>query len=285
MSSYKLHEKSIMEYLASKSIIPAKENDYKAWFISPFRNEKTPSFMVDKIKNKWYDFGEYQGGNIIDLLRKMHNITISEAFDILRGISIAPYTPFRDVKENSYIPSGIKITQKHPLIRSYALLNYLKDRQINISFAQQCENLYEVDYQIGNKKLFGIGFRNDSGGFEIRNTFDKKSTSPKDIYTINDGTDTLDIYEGFMDYLSALTYYNTPTPTNTSIILNGVGNAKKIIPLLNRFKQINLYTDNDSAGFKVVELVGSNHQNIINKSKLIYPNYNDFNDFLTRKTA
>ncbi|MBT1687384.1 CHC2 zinc finger domain-containing protein [Dawidia soli] len=56
----------LVYYLASLGYTPAKirNNDY--WYLSPFRDEKTPSFKIDRKLNVWYDHGEGTGGNLID---------------------------------------------------------------------------------------------------------------------------------------------------------------------------------------------------------------------------
>ena len=33
------------------------------WYLSPLRNERTPSFKVNDRINEWYDFGEATGGD------------------------------------------------------------------------------------------------------------------------------------------------------------------------------------------------------------------------------
>gem|GEM_PF-4687033 len=50
-----------------------------AWFHSPTRREKTPSFKVDLNKNLWYDFGIGEGGTLIDLVIKLNNYSVPEA--------------------------------------------------------------------------------------------------------------------------------------------------------------------------------------------------------------
>ena len=41
-----------------------KGNDY--WYLSPLRNEKSPSFKVNRTKNLWYDHGIGKGGTLVD---------------------------------------------------------------------------------------------------------------------------------------------------------------------------------------------------------------------------
>lgn len=59
-------------------------------------------------------------------------------------------------------------------------------------------------YRIGGKPYFALAFKNDSGGYELRNPRFKGSTS-KDITHIRqkgEPRDTCFVFEGFMDFLS-----------------------------------------------------------------------------------
>ncbi|MCF8363739.1 MAG: hypothetical protein K9G70_14065 [Prolixibacteraceae bacterium] len=50
------------------------------------RKESNPSFKVSKILNRWYDFGQGRGGNIIDLVIEMNNnCSVQEALGILEN--------------------------------------------------------------------------------------------------------------------------------------------------------------------------------------------------------
>ena len=52
------------------------------------------------------------------------------------------------------------------------------------------------------KYTMAIGFKNDSGGYELRNPYFKGSSSPKDITTFNNGAKEATVFEGFIDFLS-----------------------------------------------------------------------------------
>ena len=70
----------MVDYLSSLGYKPSKvtRNDY--WYISPFRDEKTPSFKVNRNMNRWYDFGDGKGGNIIDFGIVFHQCTVKRFF-------------------------------------------------------------------------------------------------------------------------------------------------------------------------------------------------------------
>ena len=45
----------IVTYLESLSIKPEKVNGNDYWYLSPLRDEKTPSFKINRKLNVWYD--------------------------------------------------------------------------------------------------------------------------------------------------------------------------------------------------------------------------------------
>ena len=85
----------------------------------------------------------------------------------------------------------------------------------------------------GGKPYFALAFRNDSGGYELRNPLFKGSITSKDITHIRQQGDRVFRVRGFMDYLSFLTIRNRK-PGNTDCrqdyrILNSTANNGKAI--------------------------------------------------------
>lgn len=62
---------SIRAYLAEQGLHPTKDNPRYGLYLSPLREEHTPSFKVDYVRNLWYDFGLGEGGSIIDLVMRL----------------------------------------------------------------------------------------------------------------------------------------------------------------------------------------------------------------------
>ena len=65
-----------------------------------------------------------------------------------------------------------------------------------------------------------------------------------------------------------------------SIVLNGIGFINQIDAILNKHKIKNLYLDNDKAGTETSNQLTERNQSFINQSKLLYPKFKDFNEFL-----
>ena len=51
--------------------------------LSPFSNEKTPSFMVSPAKQIWKDFSSGKGGNVVSFLMEHEHFTFPEAIKFL----------------------------------------------------------------------------------------------------------------------------------------------------------------------------------------------------------
>jgi len=266
---------SITKYLLSCGFSPKREKTRESWFSSPLRpGDRDPSFKVDESLNLWYDFGSGTGGSIIDFAMAYHDYSFPQAITHLEGYGGLDFsfTGRPEPKE------GTKIIRVGEL-RIKSLLEYLShERKIELAIARLY--LKEVHYLVNKNQYYAIGFKNDLGGYELRNPYFKSSTSPKYFTTITGKQDGLNLFEGFMDFLSALTYHNTPRLKNTTIILNSVSNISKL-PDLSEIPMINLFLDNDRAGQEGVNKIRVMNSNIRDYSLELYPNHKDFNEMLT----
>ncbi|KAA6317540.1 DNA primase, partial [termite gut metagenome] len=148
----------LADYLQSIGITPCKKQGNNLWYYSPFRKETEPSFKVNLVRNQRKDFGSgEQGGDIILFIMKLHGIDkVSQALHILSGeVSKIQANSFSFRQwENLSAYEDIRIQPlENPL-----LIQYLKERKIHISFAQQlCK---EVHFRFKDKPYFAIGFKN-----------------------------------------------------------------------------------------------------------------------------
>lgn len=290
MNSSQAKQIQIVDFLAAMGYMPTvlKSNDY--WYLSPLREEKSSSFKVNINRNVWYDHGAGKGGTIIDLVRQLYQVDTVEALALLSrkrwsvaNGSIMPIRRPADFNATKGSKSGIVIDSIRTLDRS-ALTHYLESRGVSVEIGRTY--LYECYYRIqgrlsrGQRQYFGLAFQNDLGGFELRHKLSKCSTSPKAITTINPGRSTIAVFEGFFDMLSAFVYYKKSKSTHSIIVLNSVSLLESAMPALKTYGRVNLFLDNDSAGRKAVESIQQNHSNVTDYSRMIYPNYKDFNDFL-----
>lgn len=269
----------IVDYLNGKGINPTKETAHAALFLSPFRNEHSPSFKVDLGKNVWYDFGIGEGGDVIALVKKMERCDISKAVQKLSSLSFS-FDQHQFVNETNVATSGKIIVNRIQELKHPALTQYIQFRAVSLKFARKF--VQEGTFSLYGRQFFALAFCNDQNGYELRNRTFKGSTTPKFITTIPGNSDTINIFEGFMDYLSACTHFGY-SPVHQTIILNSVAFLSQAIQGFKINQRIHLYLDNDPAGRKGTETIFERFTNVTDFAPLLYPDHKDFNDMLKQK--
>ena len=169
-------------------------------------------------------------------------------------------------------------------LRSHALVMYLQERGIPAQIA--VTNCQQIHYSRRGKRYYAVAFANQSGGYEIRNRYFKGCIAPKDISIrrVRDGPSTeCAVFEGFIDYLSALTLgINNGAD---AIILNSVSNVNKAIPVPKDYTAINCYLDNDSAGKTALAELTAKYDSIVIDRSTLYSGFNDLNEYLTHQCS
>ena len=165
-------------------------------------------------------------------------------------------------------------------VRHPALLEYLKERKVG----NQTQFLHEIRYRMNDKNYFGIGFKNDSGGYEIRNKYSKICLGKKDISTIKNSSENVKIFEGFFDFLSFKNVENfLEKEPSDYIILNSVSMISNIKNSLRNYENIELYFDNDEAGNRAVEML-KNEMGNIEDCRVLYSDFKDLNEWAMSST-
>jgi len=109
----------------------------------------------------------------------------------------------------------------------------------------------EIDYELYGRRYFAIGFKNNAGGYELRNEKFKASSSPKDITLIKNQSDKLAVFEGFFNFLSYQAIHQSQEQPGTNfLILNSTSFFEKSLPLMQSYKSVHLYLDCDATGQK-----------------------------------
>ena len=265
---------SITDYLQQQGSAPARVQGIHYWYYSPLRNERTPSFKVNTERNQWYNFGSGEHGDIIDLVCALHRCTISEAIRLLSGAKQVAHQEFSFGGERKIYERKLEILSAQPLSNPN-LLRYLAARAIPLTIASAyCS---EVLFQNMKRTYYAIGFANDALGWEIRNMYFKGCIAPKAVTTIKRGTDRLQIFEGFMDFLSWQTL--NPSSTCDTIVLNSLALLPRIQEKLKGYKQVESFLDNDEAGRKSFEVLKHFCPSIIDGS-VRYRAHKDLNEWL-----
>jgi Toprim-like/CHC2 zinc finger len=254
-------ELDLVDYLASLGHQPAKVRNQDHWYLSPLREEKTPSFKVNRPLNVWYDHGSGKGGDLIDFGTQYYKCTIRDLLERLSeyrpgnslsfqspslpGISFPAQPSFAGEKKESP-DSKIVIMDTRPLT-DQALVDYLEKRGIPLDIAQR--SCREVDFLLYGKQQAVIGFPNRSGGYELRGEHFKGSSAPKDVSFIDNRTEQIIVFEGFFNYLSFQTINkNQQAPLTNCLILNSLSFLEKSRPLMEKYSQVFLALDRDAAG-------------------------------------
>jgi DNA primase len=281
----RIREIKIIGYLEKLGYEPAaiKKNGTDFWYLSPLRNEGEASFHVNDTENEWYDFPLAAGGNLVDFCLRYHNCSVRDLLERFNAdLSLQKLPAFDPGLHEGRVgkESKLVVTDVRPLYR-YPLKNYLHERSIPIAIADAyCS---EVSYQINGNSYYGIGFKNDSGGHEIRNKNYKQSSSPKDITTMDFGGDSVQVFEGFMDFLS----YQTLHPYVKSgsvdfVVLNGAGMFDRALPFLERHGSVGLWLDQDVTGRAYTQYALSLGSRYKDESAL-YSRHKDLNECLMQK--
>jgi len=267
----------ITGYLSSLGHQPIKIRNTDYWYHSPLREEQEPSFKVNKKLNLWFDHGLGKGGNFIDFGILYYGCTVRELLQKLDTNFSLQQPTLLPSNKNIELENKIKILGDIPLT-SPSLLRYLEGRKIPLEIAN--EFCREVRYGLGKKTYFGIGFKNNSGGYEIRNPYFKTSSSPKDITIINNATEEVLVFEGFIDFLSfKATIKNLPEKGQDFVVLNSVSFFERARPFMETHKQIRLYLDRDTTGINCTRRALSMSPKYKDDSDL-YKNHKDFNDWI-----
>ena len=292
MNIAQIKQIDLVDYLKAIGFSPTKESAKSAWYHAPYREDRTPSFKVNKDKNMWYDFGTAQNGDIIDLAELLYQSKdVSRLLKLIEGAAPAlaprirrPISPNGERLPDQF--SNVKVRN----LNHEALKSYLQSRGIDLDIGK-CE-CKEVHYTCNKKEYFAVAFPNIGGGYEIRNPYFKGCIAPKDVSIIRKSERlrgrSCCLFEGFMDYLSYLTLVKLGRITEGSelmdyIVLNSVSNLSRAIETIKKYEVIHCYLDNDDAGRRAVDTLQELLGNRVCDMFAAHPLYKDLNDFLRNK--
>lgn len=263
----------MIAYLSYAGIEPAKIKGENYWFYSPFREEKTPSFKVNRKLNNWYNFGIGKGGNLVDLILLLENIPIPDILQKLERLNLSAHE-LVNLKSHQ---TGIEIITTKP-ITSPALIRYYQSRRIVPEIAQQF--LCEVDYQNNGKNYYALGFKNDSGGYELRSPYFKGSSHPKGPTIFRNNAASLAVFEGPFDFLSYQTIcLHQSVVERVFLILNSTSFFEQQLPFVQSYPAVHLYLDNDATGDKFTGLATALNPSQFIDERALYKGHKDVNDW------
>lgn len=123
----------IVDYLASLGYHPQSVISKQYWYLSPLRDERTPSFKVNDRLNEWYDFGAATGGDLVELGKYLYRTnSVSEVLACIGRHENA--APIQRVRIPGTTPRPVEADMKDVLVvplQHHALLSYLHSRGID----------------------------------------------------------------------------------------------------------------------------------------------------------
>jgi len=255
--------------------------------------------------NYFKDFLTDKVGDILNFVEYYYNLDTKQAIELLKDTfnehNLERLNKIKE-KNNIFIQQVQQQLEKEKNnsieilniqnLQNQALINYLQSRSINLQTAISA-NIKEIYYKNTktNKNYFALAFENKSDGFEVRNKYFKGSFGTKDITVFENQNLSVNVFEGFLDYASAIKLSKNKILNQNNIILNSVAEAKKAVEAIEKaehIKKVKLYLDNDKAGKEAAQLITEE----LNKRREdiqvfdysnTYSASNDLNEYLQKK--
>ncbi len=197
----KIFEVSRVEEVIGEFVSLKKSgSNYKG--LSPFTNEKTPSFMVSPVKQIWKDFSSGKGGNIVAFLMEHEHFSYPDALRFLAkkyDIIIEETQESEEEKE--------KANEKETLflISQYAM-NFFKENlfkeeegvSIGLSYLKErgFSDVIIEKFVIG----YSLDLKNEFFKSAIKSGYLKENIEKSGLI-INNTKDTIDRFRGRMIFL------------------------------------------------------------------------------------
>ena len=164
-----------------------------------------------------------------------------------------------------------------------ALLQYLTKRGIDhdIARAYLSETDFKAPHSVG--RYFYLGYPS-GGDFEARKALFMGFVRIGKTVTFHDmpNATRLQVFEGFMDFLSYLSQDTQTQPIGAVLVLNSTNLWQRALPYIDdpRFEEVRLYLDNagTAATRKLFELVKTNSN--LAEMRNPYEGYDDLNAWL-----
>lgn len=282
----------IAEILAKIGLKPVREDQTDAYYKSPWRNERTASFHLNKQKNHWYDHGEGIGGNIIEFTRRYlgslgFDNSVSDTLRYLGNMTGAGFPKLPDFGLMNYSDTDKKLVKKSVLkIKNIGLIKYLESRGIDFCVAERHLKEVWVHNKNTDKTFCALGLRTEKGGYELRNPYFKGCVGRKDITFIRGEIPKppcVHLFEGMMDYLTFLQTRPGHGHDDDVIVLNSLSCLREGMAYIKGYGYTAVHTwfDNNVAGDKaraVMTEFCNMEENLLHKqANGVYEGFEDLN--------
>lgn len=305
---------TISDFLARMGRPYASFKGGEYWYHSPLpdRDDSTPSFKTDRTNRLWFDQGTKQGGGIIELamlmfdcdesgaLRELSRLYKGALFDQVdapapqREGTRQPKSPGLPLFDHTARESGGQEREQIEIlpISSKGLYWYLHYRGIDPRLAKRY--VKEMRYRSDDKTFYMLAFASDEGGYELRNGVGvtegkqgfKGAHGPKAITTLHPEKATpggsVSVFEGFFDFLAALSYYDRNEPSTPVIVMNSAAMTERTAAAIERLGagRVHLYLDCNKTGQDAAQAIREALPNVkVEDRSGLYAAYVDFNEF------
>ena len=251
MNCKQFNSVKLEEVLVSLGHHPTKQNEKEAWFLNPFSKENQASFKLDKRNNVWYLHSEGIGGNNTDFMQKYLKASVKEVLEWAEKQNFFSFQLQNIIQKQNSLKQNYQITEIKEL-QNENLKDYLHQRGLSQVVYPLIK---EVQFKIGDKNFYAVGFENLSGGWELRNPFYKGSLLKKDISAIklnneshnqNETEKRIVVFEGFIDALSFVEM--KPFFNGNLLVMNSISLLNRTKEYLQNYSEIHLFLDNDKPG-------------------------------------
>lgn len=113
---------------------------------------------------------------------------------------------------------------------------------------------------------------------KLRNPFFKGCVPPKDVTLLPSGSAVCNVYEGFVDYLSARALGIGGGEDH--LVLNSVSNVARAYRHLDGYGTVRCHLDNDEAGRRTLEALRTRYGERVSDCSGIYGGCKDLNEYL-----
>ncbi len=251
-------------------------------FKSPFRADSNPSAIIFANTKLFHDIGTGDRMNLINFIMKLEGCTFDKAMQIVSDNAAAATPTAATVPTKEHAATAAKFEYR-PL-QNANLISYAQRRGISEKTAKKY-----LSECWKNGKYYYLAFRNDNGGYALRNdtnsNFAKINDGKGGVTTINNQSDRVVMFEGFFDFLSWVEYMaanGKQAQHFNTIVLNSCNNlTDKILNTLGTYTHIYLLLDNDRTGnntaAKILNRYPAIAQNLT--PRMLTDGSKDFNDY------
>lgn len=246
-----------------------------------FIEQRTGSISISESTNLWFDHSMGQGGDIIKAVQVFENKGFVDAIKSLKA-----NTPIESkiVRTHQVQESNYEILKEVPISHP-ALKEYIRSRGLEPDeVAFYCKELH---WKHNENVYFGIGLKNDNGGWSVRSKLFKGNLLSSGMTTkkIGNRVGAIKIFEGMFDFLSYLKLF--PQESFQAKILNSTSHfSTKVMKTISLESSknnwaVDLYLDIDEAGNqktnKALEII-----EVARDKRSLFTGYGDLNEMLQK---